>query len=197
LPERRTPGAPLQLLDIEAEEVGGSDDDDDNDNDLDEDEDEELTPASRNMRKGGNPKLAHPHCHINFVKDTNYYLLHEDTQKCWGTCTSEDPAPPPPRSRRDSCDAGDYLLIAGKDIKLKWTGGNYTKTTFQPEEELILTNDWHQFDQEMSGSVLFDLGDVTFLLWWQNIKAPPVPKKKAPTMTKKQKADAAKKKPRR
>jgi hypothetical protein len=196
LADRRTPGKPLRLLDIEAEEDGDVTDNDDDDDD-DMDDDEEDTSSKRQKRKGGNTKVSHPHCPINFVKDTNYYLLAGDTQKCWGTCTAEDPAPPVPTSRRDSCEPGDYLLIAGKDIKLKWTGANYSKTTFDPEEELILTSDWHQFEQEMSGKDLFDLEDVTFLLWWQNVKAPPVPKKKAPTMTKKQRADAAKKKPRR
>ena len=111
--DRRTPGKPLQLLDIEAEEDDDVIDSDDDDAD-DMDDDVEEAPSNDKKRKGGNKKASHPHCNINFVKDTDYYLLAGDTQKCWGTCTAEDPAPLVPTSRRDSCKPGDYLLVAGK-----------------------------------------------------------------------------------
>jgi hypothetical protein len=45
---------------------------------------------------------------------------------------------------------------------------------FEPEEELIFTSDWAQFDSPMTGGDLADLGENTFLLWWQNVQRPPV-----------------------
>ena len=132
---RGTAAKPLQLLDDTAEEDGDLDDNDDND-DNDDDEEEEEEPTKRQKTKG-----HHVHCNINFVKDTPYYMLAGSTMKHWASAKAQDPSPPVPSSRRDSCTPGDYLLIAGKDITLKSSGSNYTTTTFRPEEELILTNE--------------------------------------------------------
>ena len=86
-----------------------------------------------------------------------------------------------PPSRKDSCYAGDYLLVKGKYITLKSAGAAYTKATFEPINELILTADWSQFEDDMTGQDLVDLDEDTFLLWWQNVKPPTVPKPKAPS----------------
>jgi hypothetical protein len=148
-----------------------------------EDEDERRKKKRHKSRKDEVDDV--PHCDINFVKGTDYSLLAGDTSKCWGTAKAEDPAPRLPMSRRDSLNAGDYLLIKGNSINLKSNGANFTTTTFLPEEELILTSDWLRFDAEMTGQDLVDLDDMTFLIWWQNLKPPPVPKAKAPTISKK------------
>ena len=157
---------------------------DDEEVEEDEEEEEETKPAKRAKTRGEDTSKA-KHCNINFVKDTSYYLLAGSSQRQWGTATADDPAPPVPVSRKDSRKPGDYLLVKGKNIKLKSSGANYTTTTFHPEEELILTNDWHQFEQDMTGQDLADLDDETFLLWWQNFKPPPVPKVKPATIAKK------------
>jgi hypothetical protein len=154
------------------------------DEEEEEEEEEEVVEvdndkSKRQKTRQGPKEVRADHCSINFVKDTRYSLLAGSTQRCWGTATADDPAPPVPASRRDSVKTGDYLLILGKNIKLK-----PGPTTFLPEEELILTSEWHQFEEEMTGQDLADLDDVPFLLWWQNVKAPPVPKPKAPTVAK-------------
>ena len=149
------------------------------DDDEDEEEEQVTTPAKR--RKQGEKKTPYEHCDISFMKDTVYYLLAADNKKQWGTATSEDPAPPVPESKKGAYESGDYLLIRGHDIKLKSTGSTYTHTTFDPSDELILTNTWELFDVEMTGQDLYDLNDDTFLLWWQNIKPPVVPKAKRQT----------------
>lgn len=133
------------------------------------------------------------HCNINFVANTPYKLLHGDTDKSWGSAKVVDPAPKPPKSR-GALKAGDYLLVMGKDVDLKSTGRNNTATVFAADEELVLTEDWAQFDAEMTGQDLVDLDDECFLLWWQNIRPPAVPKEKAPTIAKKTLPNRGKKK---
>jgi hypothetical protein len=161
-----------------------------------EEEEEESKSAKRAKTRGANMSKA-KNCNINFVKDTSYYLRAGSSQRLWGTATADDPAPPVPVSRKDSCKPGDYLLVKGKNIKVRSNGANYTTTTFHPEEELILTSDWHQFEQDMTGQDLADLDDETFLLWWQNFKPPPVPKVRPPTVAKKTQAAAPTKKSKR
>ena len=162
--------------------------------------DEEATGAEKEegcqttvtRLKAVGKKNDNEHCDINFVKDTHYYLLASDTKRQWGSCTAVDPAPPVHENYEDSCEPGDYLLIAGKDINLKSTGANYTTASFDPDDELILTSDWTRFEEEMTGQDLADLEDETFLLWWQNVKPPPppkpsrapIPKKKPPSKPK-------------
>ena len=156
---------------------------------FDADDDEELTndeeKPSKRQKSGKAQVREHDHCDINFVKNTVYTLLAADTQKKWGYAKTDDPAPPVPVSRKDSCTPGDYLLIAGKSITLKSTGADFITTTFHPEEELILQANWDKFAEDMTGQDLLDLDDQSFLIWWQNIKQPPVPKDKTPTIPKK------------
>ena len=183
---------------VEEEDI---DDDDAGDDDVEEEEEEEeeSKSAKRAKTRGGQETSSSKgtNCNINFVKGTSYYLRAGSTQRLWGSATADDPAPPVPVSRRDSCKPGNYLLVKGKNIKLKSTGANYTTTTFHPEEELILTSDWHQFDEDMTGQDLADLDDETFLLWWQNFKPPPVPKVKPATVAKKTQGAAPTKKSKR
>ena len=178
-------GKKLQLIDDTAEDIDLTADDVTNDEDADMDDDDEDEGPSKRTKTATGSKVAHDHCDVNFVKDTNYYLLASDTKKQWGSATFVDPAPAVPSFRKDSCSPGDYMLIAGKDIVLKSTGSNYTTATFDPCDELILKNTWAQFDDEMTGQDLFDLEDETFLIWWQNVKAPSPPKTKQATIQKK------------
>jgi hypothetical protein len=164
-------------------------DDDETQNDSDEDDDR---PAKKVKKKGKKEEEEEtPHCDINFVKNTPYSLLAGSTTKVWGTAKAEDPAPKVPDSRKDTYKTGDYLLVKGNSINLKHTGNLNTKVTFDPEEELILTSGWDRFDDQMTGQDLFDLDDNTFLLWWQNVKPPAIPKPKAPTVAAKKKTKKA------
>ena len=45
----------------------------------------------------------------------------------------------------------------------------------------------------MTGQDLVDLEDVTFLIWWQNVRVPSVPKVRLPTIPKKKKVVVGKK----
>lgn len=111
------------------------------------------------------------HCTINYVKNTTYKLLIENTDKVWGEATVKDPAPPVPEGREEK--AGDFLLIRGKDVKIKKGGtGKDTRVNFEPAQGLLLTEKWEHFDEDMTGKDLVDLKDKCFLLWWQNIEPP-------------------------
>ena len=147
-------------------------------------EDDNHRPVKR-VKKGKQDEDETSHCNINFVKNTSYPLLTGSTTKVWGITKAEDPAPKVPDARNGEYITGDYLLIKGNSIVLKHTGTNNCRATFEPEEELILTSDWEQFDQVMMGQDLVDLDDITFLLWWQNVKPPAVPKPKPATVAKK------------
>ena len=35
---------------------------------------------------------------------------------------------------------------------------------------MVLTSDWSDFDEDMTSKDLQDLGEVEFLLWWQNVQ---------------------------
>ena len=94
----------------------------------------------------------------------------------------EDPSPKVPPTRKDDYTTGDYLLVKGNQINLKHLGSAFTKTSFDPDEELILTSDWDRFDSAMTGQDLVDLDDLPFLLWWQNVKPPAILKPKAATV---------------
>jgi hypothetical protein len=157
------------------------------DDEEEEDTDDDEHRNAKRAKKIHGQEITTPHCDINFVKNTPYMLLSGSTQRVWGSGKSTDPAPRVPNARKDECKAGDYLLMKGSDIALKSTGNNNCKTSFEPQEELILTSDWDRFDEVMSGQDLVDLGDETFLLWWQNVKAPPVPKPKRATVAAKKK----------
>ena len=172
---------------------GGDNEDDDKDgdsqmavtsggNDDAEDVDQsEATLSSADDDEADAP--SDPHCSINFVKNTPYKLLVGDTNKCWATATMTDPSPPVNSHRHSKIHPGDYLLVKGNDIKLNKKGA----TVFDPEEEIILTSDWDRFEADMTGQDLVDLGDETFLLWWQNIEPPKVPDQKRATIAKSKK----------
>jgi hypothetical protein len=159
-----------------ATDVQAESDDDEHTND---DDDAERRPAKR--AKKGKDEEETAHCDIHYVKNTTYSVFAGNTKKVWGTVKAVDPAPRVATARKEEYIPGDYLLVKGNAITLKHTGSNNTKATFDPEEELILTSEWERFDDQMTGQDLVDLDDVTFLIWWQNIKPPPVqkPKKKA------------------
>ena len=123
-----------------------------------------------------------PHCTINFVKNTQYKLVDTSFKHEWATATLTDPAPAVPTSL-NIIKAGDYVLVKGKDIKRKKNNrGKSVPVTFVASDELVLTNKWEQFDEDMTGDDLKMLDQKTFLLWWQNVEPPKV------KMTKKRKA---------
>ena len=128
---------------------------------------------------------------MNFVKNTKYKLLAGSGNKIFAEGTCIDPAPKVPDwcLNKGGPRAGDYLLFKGDDINL-YKGKGKVLATFTPVEELILKADWEQFDEEMTGQDLVSLGNETFLLWFQNIQSPPVPKPKKPTVTSKGRAKA-------
>ena len=151
---------------------------DDGEKTQDEEEDEDDPPKAK---KGAQDN---PHCSINFVMNTPYKFLRPDSDtKVFAEGVLVDSAPRVPHSRRDALQDGDYVLVEGSALTLK-----RILATFVPENELILQNDWSQFDEDMSGQDLQDLGDETFLLWWQNIVPPRVPVARAPISRKKKKA---------
>ena len=188
----------MSLLAMDKSDDHGGDDHGGDDNDdeqpmfievdaVEEDDDTaHLHPAKR-LKKGKEEEDNYPHCDINFVKNTPYTLFAGNTKKVWGTVKSEDPAPRVPDARKDEYSTGDYLLVKGSDITLKHAGTNNCRTSFDPDEELILTSDWDRFDDAMTGQDLVDLGDVSFLIWWQNIKPPAIPKAKSAIVASKKK----------
>jgi hypothetical protein len=188
----------MGLLQMDKSQDHGDDDDDDEqpmmieDNtakwDDEEDDDDVDVRAAKRVKKGKEEQDTTPHCDINFVKNTPYTLFAGDTKKVWGTAKMEDPAPKVPDARKDEYNTGDYLLLKGSDITLKHAGNNNCRTSFDPEEELILTSDWDRFDATMTGQDLVDLDEVSFLIWWQNVKPPPIPKPKPATVASKKKS---------
>lgn len=174
----------IETGDDDAETVGLVSDSDDDD----QEEPKKTKKTKKNMAPG------HAHCDINFVKHTTYALLKDDTTAQWGEAQLTDPQPKVPPSRADQDKAGDYVLISGADLVLGKKKGRTILTSFNPEDELILNSKWHQFDEEMTGQDLQDLGEECFLLWWQNVRAPrpkaaaSKKKKAAPAKGKKTKA---------
>lgn len=150
------------------------DDDDNKGNDSSDDNKEDDVPGKRKKAT----KYS-PHCDVNFVLNTPYKLLIDDTKKAWGSALFLDPQPKVPASRTSSVKVGDYVLIRGKDITLVKTKG--CKANFSATDEFVLTKDWAQFDDDMTGADLQGLDDIPFLLWWQSILPPVVkiPKKSA------------------
>lgn len=165
---------------------------DDNDDDDNEEEDEEKeTPG----KPGHGPMNDLSHCTINFVKNTPYKLKVADNDKTWATAELVDAQPRVPPSRAGTYKAGDYVLIRGSDITMltQGRGNKPMNVTFETEDEIVLTNLWHQFDGPMTGQDLADLENETFLMWWQNVEAPPAKRKApAPRATTKQKAGKGK-----
>jgi hypothetical protein len=140
-------------------------------NDMEDDSDEIDVGDSRDSNN--------PHCDINFVQHTKYKLLaNATTTVIWAEGSCIDPQPKPPEEKSDT-HIGDYLLFKGDDIKLKIGPKSSTKTVFMPSDELILQNDWTPFEEEMTGQDVVELGDETFLLWWQNIAPPKIKAAKA------------------
>jgi hypothetical protein len=191
-PQQPTPRPQVAIDDDDEDDSKAQVEEDEEDEEADDDEDEDEDEEENKTKKKESTK-NNPHCNINFVTDTVYPFLAADyITKTWGKGTLTDPSPAVPSSRADSVEAGDYVLVTGHDVTLLTTSRTSCVATFVPEEELILQNDWSQFDDEMSGQDLRDLGDLTFLLWWQNVKAPKVkaaanprkPKAKAPAKKK-------------
>jgi len=176
-----TAGRPKHADDVDDDEGDQSNDD------LSGEEEEEDTASMTARAK----KTAehNPHCNINFVIATNYKLLISDSETTvFADGFLLDPSPKVPSDRSLQFKSGDYVLLRGGDITLKQS---YKKTTFEAAEEYILRADWTEFDGDMTGEDLAQLGDTPFLLWWQNIKPPTVPTKKraaAPKTKKRRKA---------
>ena len=143
-----------------------------------------LPPKPKPKPKG--KKDPDHSCTINFVKNTPYKLLDHgvNPSKIWGEGKALDPSPVVPPSRASSTGTGNYLLFKGSDIVLT-KGNKKHPITFLPEEEYVLTNKWVQFEDEMTGGDLVELGEETFLMWWENIQPPAVPKPKARAIPKK------------
>jgi hypothetical protein len=148
-------------------------------------EDESDSEKDKRTKRKAAVTEDHEHCDVNFVKNTTYKLLLDDTDKIWAEAILTDPSPPVPASRADTTNVGDYVLIKGSDVVLKAasTRGKKVNANFPADEELVLASDWDQMDGDMTGQDLVDLGDKTFLLWWQNVQPPPVKKTKGPTTT--------------
>jgi hypothetical protein len=144
----------------------------------------ESSEDEKKQKKAAKKKATvedNAHCGINFVTNTPYKLFEGESDLIWAEAEFRDPQPPVPTSRKVQTVAGDYILIAGDDVVLQKTSrGKPVQVSFQPEDEFILTADWSQFDEEMTGQDLVALGEETFLLWWQNVKPPKEPRKKIP-----------------
>jgi hypothetical protein len=105
------------------------------------------------------------------------FLAGNYATKIWAKGHLLDPAPKVPLKFSDEYQPGDYVLLRGCDLTIFDQGRNACEASFEPSEQLVLKEDWTEFDQDMTGHDLVDLGDVPFLLWWQNIQPP---KKKIP-----------------
>jgi hypothetical protein len=86
---------------------------------VDDEEEEQVEADEEEEEEEEAGEEPHEHCDINYVKNTEYTLLHANTSKGWGYCKITDTAPVPPHSRSPSCAPGDYVLIKGKNIRLK------------------------------------------------------------------------------
>ena len=141
-----------------------------------EDDDDDLNERTGSDNDDDNiTDLSNPHCDVNYTTD-NPYTLSSDG-KPWATAIFEDPAPKPPKSWPKSI-AGDYILVKGKNIKIKVNRNKPARVNFVANEEFILTPDWEQMQEDMTGQDLVDLGDENFLLWWQEVEVPkPKPEK--------------------
>jgi hypothetical protein len=149
-----------------------------------EDDDENTSDDDKDKRKAAKKKADvadDAHCDINFVKNTPYKLFAGSSDTVWAEAAFTDPQPPVPASRSTQTTTGDYVLINGDDVVLQTNSrGKTVPVSFEPEDEFVLTADWVQFDGEMTGQDLKDLGDECFLLWWQNVKPPPAPRVRIP-----------------
>ena len=127
-----------------------------------------------------------PHCDYNFVANTTYKLNMDinGVEVVWGEAQF-DPQPAVPSTHEDDYRPGDFVLIKGSDIKLTKNGkggkGGKGKTrkghgqlVFDANDQLIMTKEWDNFEDEMSTEDLVNLGEETFLLWWQNVQQPKI-----------------------
>ena len=165
--------------------AGEVDDEDEGDKTEDNQSEEEPHPKKYKLDKdsSGEEEDAedpeNPHCDINFVKNTPYNIFGAKNKVVWAKTILRDPAPRIPTCHRSRIHAKDYVLVKGQDLQLK-NNRSTTAVTFHPEEEMILMNDFTEFEQDMTAQDLFDLGDTTFLLWWQCVEAPKIPKTAKP-----------------
>lgn len=164
-----------------------------------EDDNDDRVPVTDDEGSDGvEPSSNYPHCNFNFVANTVYQLtMGGEGEEIWGEAQF-DPQPRVPPSHQADYGAGDFVLVRGEDIKLnrKGKGGQGKDLIFDNQDQFVLTDDWDNFEEDMSTADLRALGDKSFLLWWQNVKQPkakaPKPKAKA-IIPKKKKAGAKKK----
>ena len=163
LPQATATRTELNLaLDDDLEEQGTHDEDEE------DDEEDTTTSLIGAMEYIDN----NPHCNINFVQNTTYkFLAPASETRIFAAGVLIDPAPKVPSSRKDLLKDGDYVLVKSSSLVLK-----NSKANFEPQDELVLTTDWGRFDDDMTHDDLKDLEDENFLLWWQNIVPPPVPR---------------------
>ena len=85
-----------------------------------------------------------------------------------------DPQPAVPDHLSEVYRTGDYVLLRGKDIILARgkKGAKPKSVCFQADAQMVLASDWSDFDEDMTNKDLQDLGEVEFLLWWQNVQMP-------------------------
>jgi hypothetical protein len=110
------------------------------------------------------------------VKNTPYNLLAPTAEDyCWGKASLVDPQPAVPDHLTEVYKTGDYVLIRGQDIILTRgakKGAKAKSVCFQADAQMVLASDWSDFDEDMTSKDLQDLGEVEFLLWWQNVQMP-------------------------
>jgi len=136
---------------------------------LDSDDEESETTKNSGSEEESNER-GYPHCHVNYVNNVKYTLIHGNDDKPWATGTFIDPAPAVPKELQDKYKAGDYVLMCGNSLKLKGS-----KAIFAKDEDFVLNQDWSSMDGDMTADDLFDLDDEPFLLWFQCILPPKKP----------------------
>ena len=152
---------------------------------------EKVDSGSEEIDADAGESNRFPHCDYNFVANTTYKLNMDinGEEVVWGEAQF-DPQPAVPSTHEDDYRPGDFVLIKGSDIKLtkRGKGGKGGKgkprrqLVFDVQDQLIMTKEWDNFEDEMSTEDLVNLGEETFLLWWQNVQQPKntIPRKTKP-----------------
>jgi hypothetical protein len=140
-----------------------------------DDDDAAPDPSPIDVTGDSDDNKDNIHCHIQFTTRDKYELMGEvDDERVWARAQLHDPAPEPQGT--GNYKPGDYALVQGNKLELK----KGKATIFDKVNQWVLQEDWTPFEDDMTSTDLYDLGDQKFLIWFQMIKPPTTPIKKIP-----------------